>query len=117
MTTPLARARLNAQKLLTSSIRIVRDVGTSDSAGGKTRAPGIVATYPGRVMSVNEDTELKQGERVTALERMLVKLPWNAQVKTSDRVRLPDNTEVEVIGLNDQNTDRLLLDVQCRRRR
>lgn len=105
----LVGMRRDVALTMTSEAEILRSEPTRSPTGGQVQGPWLpVNVYPCRFGPASGSTRMV-ASKVQATQTAQVTLPWNAEVKTTDRIRvvnhLGDREEWEVEAVVDRDPD------------
>lgn len=110
----LARLRAYHAARLPDTAQVYRnDPATRDAEGGYSAAPAPGATYAARVMGeTSPPVELVATGRPTGEMPWTIELPWNADVRPTDRLKV-GTTFYDVTDADNDESERVLLTVRC----
>jgi hypothetical protein len=88
-TSELADARADfATEFFVQTCDVIREVRSTDGGYGQLTTPETAATYPCRVTDAKRDRRREEGETPIGTVRRQVQLPWNADIRKTDRLRI-----------------------------
>jgi len=84
----LAQARADfATTFFGQAVTRLRDVKTK-VGGGESVTPADPVVYAGRIIDAKRDRRHMEGEQQVAVNRVQIELPWDADVKSTDRLQV-----------------------------
>lgn len=107
----LASLRSAAVKLLSDSCIVERNTPESDGAGKQIDSWAVINTYPCRISQSSTPSESVAGGSISSVSQYKLRLPYDADVKASDRVTVGARL-FEVVG-GGIGTEGLLKVVTC----
>ena len=110
----LEALRENQELYLTDTCTVLTATDVSSGFGGDVTTWNLGTSYPCRITEERQPIEKSEGDRTASVILYRIFLPWDAVVSSQDRLRV-SGIDYEPFGDTDQVSERLTLQVVCRR--